>query len=687
MDDLGPACADPDCTSPGGLDALAMRALLALAPPQHRVLPVFAALSVQAGVEDDAATLAEALRRRRVQGTTADAAFRHLANELPLSDGELLACALARAVELDPLAAPAVAALQGTGGAAGDPRPSLGLALRLAAAVEPHVTMASLLDGKALRAGVLVWGGHEDLPLALRTLKLHPSLLLPFPAAGRGQPCDASFGHQSLRRHERSLAALPASWQLTAETLSELAADSLAHRRPIALILRAAQAGEAAAMLASSLGAGCAQLSGAARLRRSDSADAGTPPALEPGVEAWLLAHRQLPLFVVEPAPGECVQLPEFRHYRGPLLIAAGREGDVEAPPGVPRRSLRLALPPAADREHLWRQALGDEHVLEAPELAQLATRYRIGVCALEDVARSAVAATTGRRLRAEDVQQALQSDIAAQARGLSALAEAIALTADVGSALVLPGALQREMELLSLRCSRRESLVLGRGPALQARYAPGVRALLLGASGTGKTLAAQWLAQRLGKPLFRVDLAAVSSKYIGETEKNLSELLSRAEQIDAVLLFDEADSLFGARTEVRQANDRFANSQTNYLLQRIESFEGIALLTSNNKQRFDEAFLRRLDHVIDFPLPSVSERRALWTAHLGAAHTFTQTQLNRLAAEVDLAGGHIRNIVLAAALSAGDAQPVGWPQLLPAVALEYAKLGRRPPDALLPPA
>src|SRR5207302_11471594 len=145
------------------------------------------------------------------------------------------------------------------------------------------------------------------------------------------------------------------------------------------------------------------------------------------------------------------------------------------------------------------------------------------------------------------------------------------------------------------------------------ARYRPGVRALFLGPSGTGKTLAAGWLATQLGLPLFRVDLASITSKYIGETEKNLSQLLARAEHAEVVLLFDEADSLFGKRTDVKDSNDRFANAQTNYLLQRIETFDGIALLTSNSRSRFDAAFSRRLDLIIEFPMPGPEERRAAW--------------------------------------------------------------------------
>ena len=145
------------------------------------------------------------------------------------------------------------------------------------------------------------------------------------------------------------------------------------------------------------------------------------------------------------------------------------------------------------------------------------------------------------------------------------------------------------------------------------------------------------------------------------------------------VLLFDEADSLFARRTDVRDANDRFANAQTNYLLQRIESFDGITLLTSNSRARFDDAFSRRLDVVIEFPQPTPEERRRLWRAHIGDA--VNDRTINHLAAALDLAGGHVRNIVLAAAAVARSAgRPLRPPDLLAGVEAEYRKLGRTVP-------
>lgn len=178
--------------------------------------------------------------------------------------------------------------------------------------------------------------------------------------------------------------------------------------------------------------------------------------------------------------------------------------------------------------------------------------------------------------------------------------------------------------------------------------------------------------------------MASVTSKYIGETEKNLAQLFAAAEYSDVILLFDEADALFGKRTEVKNANDRFANAQTNYLLQRIETFDGIAILTSNSRSRFDSAFARRLDLVIEFPQPLPAERKALWHAHLGDGHALGQAELNQLAAGCELAGGHVRNAVLWAAAQARAGQrDIAYDDLAEGIAAEYRKLGKPCPPGL----
>jgi ATP-dependent Clp protease ATP-binding subunit ClpA len=250
--------------------------------------------------------------------------------------------------------------------------------------------------------------------------------------------------------------------------------------------------------------------------------------------------------------------------------------------------------------------------------------------------------------------------------------------------ALVVSEQVTTQMQLLTMRCQARDGLANQLGVSASVRYRPGVRALLAGPSGTGKTLAALWLSSRLGLPLYRVDLASVTSKYIGETEKNLAQLLARAEQAEVVLLFDEADSMFGKRTEVKEANDRFANAQTNYLLQRLETYDGITLLTSNNRNRLDSAFTRRLDMIIEFDLPAPNERLRLWHSHLGESHGVSRSQLNKLAAVAELTGGHIRNAVLtAAAISQTEQRAITYDDILRGLDIEYRKQGKKLPHNL----
>jgi SpoVK/Ycf46/Vps4 family AAA+-type ATPase len=209
------------------------------------------------------------------------------------------------------------------------------------------------------------------------------------------------------------------------------------------------------------------------------------------------------------------------------------------------------------------------------------------------------------------------------------------------------------ELRDLEARCRAREELRAAAGPAYAPMLNRGVRALFSGPSGTGKTLAARSLAAALAMDLYRVDLAAVVNKYIGETERNLNQVLSRAEELDVVLLLDEGDALMTRRTEVRNANDRYANLETNYLLQRLENYEGIVLVTTNAGQRIDSAFLRRLDVIVDFSPPEADERLLIWQRHLPAGHAVSPAFMDEVAARCALTGGQIRNAALHATLLA----------------------------------
>jgi SpoVK/Ycf46/Vps4 family AAA+-type ATPase len=204
-----------------------------------------------------------------------------------------------------------------------------------------------------------------------------------------------------------------------------------------------------------------------------------------------------------------------------------------------------------------------------------------------------------------------------------------------------------------------------------------GLVALLYGPSGTGKTLAAEAIANELRLDLFRVDLASVVSKWVGETEKHLRAILDAADRGSAVLLFDEADALFGKRSEVRDSQDRFANIEVGYLLQRLESYRGIALLTTNLRSVLDNAFTRRIRYVVQFPHPDAALRSRIWRGVFPDGVEVEGLDFDRLAA-LDLTGGSIHNIAVYAALdAASEGGPVTVEHVRRAVVREYAKLDR----------
>jgi SpoVK/Ycf46/Vps4 family AAA+-type ATPase len=212
-------------------------------------------------------------------------------------------------------------------------------------------------------------------------------------------------------------------------------------------------------------------------------------------------------------------------------------------------------------------------------------------------------------------------------------------------------------------------------GFAAKSARGLGISALFSGPSGTGKTMAAEVLAQELDLDLYRIDLSSVVSKYIGETEKNLRRVFDAAEMGGAILLFDEADALFGKRSEVKDSHDRYANIEVSYLLQRMEAYRGLAILTTNLKNALDPAFLRRIRFVLQFPFPDAEQRGQIWKRIFPADTPTLALDMTKLA-HLNVAGGNIRNIALNAAFLAADAgEPVQMQHLLHAARSEYAKL------------
>jgi len=380
-----------------------------------------------------------------------------------------------------------------------------------------------------------------------------------------------------------------------------------------------------------------------------------------------------VPLVVLDLCPGENVELPRLAGYEGPSCIVLNRQGGISGPLVSRALTISLEMPDVNARQLHWTSALGPQ---EAEDIQAFSERLRLTGGNIRRVAGLALsyAALEGRSaVNWSDVRQASR---AVNRQSLDTLAAPVNVTGD-WNMLVVGSQTIAELNTLEHRCRFRERLhsLVGHAGTMHAN--PGVRAMLCGASGTGKTLAARLLASSLQMDMYRVDLSAVVNKYIGETEKNLNQIFSRAEELDVILLLDEGDALLTQRTSVQTSNDRYANLETNYLLQRLESFEGILLITTNAVDNIDSAFQRRMDVIIDFPLPEAAERWSIWQLHLPEGHSVDHPFLTEIASRCAFTGGQIRNAAIHAGLLAlVDGGIVTSAHLEAAVQREYRKSG-----------
>jgi len=352
-----------------------------------------------------------------------------------------------------------------------------------------------------------------------------------------------------------------------------------------------------------------------------------------------------------------------------------------------PCLTVDAAKPTPAEQRDLWRAALGGNDGFRSLNgaLDRVVAQFDLDAEAIEAAAGRALGdleASLAGPSPAGDAGLRVWDACRRSARGgLDTLAQRLESTATFDD-LVLPAA-QRELLGDILAHVRHRGRVYEEwqmsGPS---RRGLGISALFAGPSGTGKTLAAEVLAGALALDLYRIDLSQVVSKYIGETEKNLRRIFEAAGDSGAVLLFDEADALFGRRSEVRDSHDRYANVEISYLLQAMESYRGLAVLTTNMRSALDQAFLRRLRFVVTFPFPGPAERARIWQRAFPPATPTEGLDVARLA-QLSVAGGNIRTIALHAAFAAAQAGlPVGMPQVLRAAVAEYAKLERPLSDA-----
>lgn len=333
--------------------------------------------------------------------------------------------------------------------------------------------------------------------------------------------------------------------------------------------------------------------------------------------------------------------------------------------------------PAVPEQRALWAFALGEDAASCGGHVDRIATQFSFDS---ETILRAGTAVR--RRLHSEDAAGANAGNLLIEICGadahvsLDALAQHIETKASWAD-IVLPESSLEILRAISAQV-RQQGKVLERwGFAAQTARGLGISALFHGLSGTGKTLAAEVLAHDLGLDLFRIDLSQMVSKYVGETEKNLRTIFDSAENTGSVLLFDEADALFGKRSEVRDSHDRYANIEVSYLLQRIESYRGLAILTTNLRAALDSAFLRRISFFVSFPFPDQQLRRCIWERVFPAAMPAENVDFHKLS-RLNLPGGNIRNIALNAAYIAADLdQPVRMEHLLTAARRECAKLER----------
>jgi hypothetical protein len=369
-----------------------------------------------------------------------------------------------------------------------------------------------------------------------------------------------------------------------------------------------------------------------------------------------------------------------FLEYTEGILIVTARE-----PLQLSGRSsarFDVSKPSTEEQLSLWHQALGSKAEKLNGQLEHLVWQFHLDAQSVN--AASVQLQDTDLSLQPEELGAKLWDACRIQARQrLDELAQRIEPLVEWDD-LVLPKAQLNTLREIAMHVRQRAKVYESWGFDRKASRGLGISALFTGASGTGKTMAAEVIANELRLDLYRIDLSQVVNKYIGETEKNLRRVFDAAEQSGAILLFDEADALFGKRSDVKDSHDRYSNIECSYLLQRMEAYRGLAILTTNMKQALDQAFLRRIRFIVQFPFPGAEQRAEIWR-RIFPSQTPTEGLDVRKLSRLDIAGGNIRNIAMNAAFLAAEAGgSVRMPHVEQAARGEYVKLEKQMPGSAL---
>jgi hypothetical protein len=367
-----------------------------------------------------------------------------------------------------------------------------------------------------------------------------------------------------------------------------------------------------------------------------------------------------------------------LRDFKEPVLLLGPPTAFLQVPQEVTLWRVEVDAPDFEARRKAWNSALGKD-ATEA-QTSRLADTFRFGP---RRIRQSVNLASGLAALRDPSKPQPTTGDLLDSGRALTA-PQVGHFVVQINPRytwddIVLPPDKMRQLRSIAAWMQFRRRVHEDWGFGQKLSRGKGLNVLFTGPSGTGKTMAAEILAHELSLDLLQIDLSSVVSKYIGETEKNLSAIFREAEQSQSLLFFDEADSLFGKRTEVKDAHDRYANIEVNYLLQRVEQYEGVVVLATNLQRNLDDAFLRRIKEVVDFPFPDDKLRERIWRAHFQPeAPKEADIDFNFLSSQFKLTGGNIKNIVLSAAfLAAREARSINMSDLILGTKSELRKEGR----------
>ena len=624
-------------------------------------------------IMDEAAAARPAKRRRGSSSPQAPPAIETLCATFGLSGFERRILLMCAAVELDSrFAAIYEAANESTSKSQRPALPTFSLAL--AAFKDAH--WSALLPGRPLRHWHLVEVLSGDTlttsPLRIDERILHyltgmrsiderlSGLVEPVQAAGKLTPSELGVAQRIVDTLARG--DWQAMWPIVQVSGSEPAA-----RRAVAAKACSLIGLNLWVLSAQAVPRGATELDLFLRLWEREA-------ALHPG--GLLLEYDDGPVL---DAAGEFAVKQLIETLRGPLLVST-RDGIKP----VERRLVSFEVPGATANEQveLWYQALGPAAPALEGKVESLVAQFSLSASSIAaavaqipiDNGPSALSAGNG---SAQVVGSALWDACRIQSRPrLEGLAQRIVPSA-AWDDLVLPEKQKQLLAQIAVHVRQRTKVYRIWGFAAKGNRGLGISALFPGPSGTGKTMAGEVLPSQLRLDLYRIDLSQVISKYIGETEKNLRRVFDAAEESAAILLFDEADALFGKRSEVKDSHDRYANIEVSYLLQRMEAYRGLAILTTNRRDALDTAFLRRIRFVIEFPFPEAAQRAEIWQRVFPRQTPTEGLRIDRLA-RLSAAGGNIQNIAMGAAFLAADAgEPVRMSHLLSAARSEFTKIER----------